>query len=148
MQKPQQSSPHRAAPGYRGGELKTQLQKSLAARLTWIVFGWACFALGVIGAFLPLLPTVPLMLLAAFCFARGSDRLHQWLIEHPNFGGPIRDWIEHRAIGRDAKRWALVAISASFLVSYLLDFGWHTLAVQAVTLGAVTAFILTRPTAP
>jgi len=117
-------------------------------RVMWMAGGWTSFGLGVVGAVLPLLPTVPFMLLAAFCFARGSERIHVWLVEHPSFGGPIRDWYEHGAIGRDAKKWALVAIGASFVMSLALGVGWHVLTVQATTLGAVTAFILTRPDSP
>ena len=117
-------------------------------RTLWMAGGWTSFGLGTVGAVLPLLPTVPFMLLAAFCFARGSEDVHQWLMEHPRFGGPIRDWLEHGAIGRDAKRWAMVAIGMSFVISLMLGVHWHVLAVQATTLGAVTLFILTRPDKP
>lgn len=117
-------------------------------RLLWMAGGWTSFGLGVAGAALPLLPTVPFMLLAAFCFARGSERFHLWLLDHPRFGGPIRDWMEHGAISRDSKRWGLAAIGVSFVLSFMLNFGWHVLAVQAVTLGAVTLFILSRPDGP
>lgn len=117
-------------------------------RTLWMAAGWASFGLGLVGAVLPLMPTVPFMLLAAFCFARGSERAHAWLVGHPRFGPAIRDWSEHRAIGRDAKRWALVAIGMSFVMSLMLDVSWKVLAVQAVTLGAVTVFILTRPDSP
>lgn len=64
----------------------------------WVIFGWIFFILGVIGAFLPLLPTTPFLLLSAFCFNRGSPHFHSWLITHKYFGPPIRDWQEHRAI--------------------------------------------------
>ena len=58
-------------------------------RTLWTLAGFFCFGLGFIGAFLPLLPTVPFMLLAAYCFARGSERFHEWLITHPTFGPPV-----------------------------------------------------------
>ena len=117
-------------------------------RMFWMAAGWSSFGLGFAGAFLPLLPTVPFMLLAAFCFARGSERVHDWLVTHPRFGPAIQDWSEHRAISRDAKRWAMAAIGASFVISFMMNFGWEVLTVQAVTLGAVTVFILTRPDRP
>lgn len=117
-------------------------------RVIWMAGGWASFGAGVVGAVLPLVPTVPFMLLAAFCFARGSARVHDWLLAHPRFGASIRDWREHRAIGREAKRWALLAILASFTASVVLGFGTAVLLVQAATLGCVAAFILTRPDGP
>src|SRR6056297_1812215 len=111
-------------------------------RFLWATLGLLCVGLGMLGVVLPLLPTVPFMLLAAFCFARGSERVHDWLVTHPRFGPAIQDWSEHRAISRDAKRWAMAAIGASFVISFMMNFGWEILAVQAVTLGAVTVFIL------
>ncbi len=117
-------------------------------RYLWLAAGWTSFGAGVVGAALPLVPTVPFMLLAAFCFARGSDRVHAWLLAHRRFGPAIRDWQEHGAIGRDAKRYAIVAILASFTLSFILDVGWRVVLVQAAVLGAVTLFILTRPDRP
>jgi uncharacterized membrane protein YbaN (DUF454 family) len=106
------------------------------------------FAIGVVGAFLPFLPTVIFMLAAAFCFARGSQRLHDWLLQHPQFGPAIIDWQRHGAIRRPAKRMAMVAIALSFAVSVALGFGVWVLGVQALVLGAVSVFILTRPDGP
>lgn len=100
------------------------------------------------GAALPLLPTVPFMLLAAFCFARGSEKVHRWLVFHPRFGPAIRDWRAHGAISRDGKRWAVVGILASFTVSFILDVSPTILAVQAATLGCVAWFVLSRPEGP
>jgi len=59
-------------------------------RILLLIAGVVSLVVGIIGVFLPLLPTVPLVLLAAFCFARSSERLHQWLIHHRYFG-PILD---------------------------------------------------------
>ncbi|MFP1643532.1 YbaN family protein [Pontitalea aquivivens] len=114
-------------------------------RILWLIAGLVCFALGVIGAFLPLLPTVPLMLLAAFCFARSSERLHNWLLSHPRFGPAIIDWSERRSIARPAKWAASVSILAAFALSVAFGVGTKILAVQATTLIAVAAFIWSRP---
>jgi uncharacterized membrane protein YbaN (DUF454 family) len=69
---------------------------------TWcglmIAFGWLSLALGFVGIFLPLLPTTPFVLLAAFFFSKGSKRLHRWLREHPRFGRYVRDWEEEQVI--------------------------------------------------
>ncbi len=75
-------------------------------RMFWTGIGSACLALGVIGIVLPILPTTPFVLLAAFAFARGSPRLRHWLETDPRFGPPIRDWERHGAIAPRAKRLA------------------------------------------
>lgn len=121
---------------------------SRAFRHLWTAAGLLSFALGVIGAVLPLLPTVPLMLLAAFCFARGSESFHRWLVHHPRFGPAIRDWQAHGAISRRAKGAAVLAIALAFLASLLLGVPGRALAIQAAVLAGVLLFILTRPDGP
>lgn len=105
-------------------------------------------ALGLAGTVLPLLPTTPFLILSAFCFARSSERLHDWLVWHPVFGPSIRDWRDHGAISRRAKVMAMIAIGLAFAISVLMGFGWPVLAVQAVVLAGVVTFLLTRPDAP
>ena len=117
-------------------------------RMLWNIAGLTLFAIGVAGAFLPFLPTVVFMLAAAFCFARGSQRLHYWLLNHPRFGPAIQDWQRHGAIRRPAKRMAMVAIALSFALSVGLGVANWVLAVQAMALGGVSVFILTRPQGP
>lgn len=116
-------------------------------RTLWFTLGVSALILGTVGAFVPLLPTVPFLLLAAFGFARSSERLHHWLLSHPRFGPPISDWRERGAIGRGAKRLGAVSILATFALSVLLGVGPWLLALQVATLGAVSAFIWTRPNA-
>ena len=117
-------------------------------RTLWTLAGWFCFALGFIGAFLPLLPTVPFMLLAAYCFGRGSERFHEWLITHPTFGPPILDWMEHGTISRRSKRAAGVAILLAFVISLVLGVRPAILAIQAVVLIGVAIFIFSRREGP
>ena len=114
-------------------------------RLIWITAGGAALGLALVGIVLPLLPTVPFLLLAAFCFARGSTRAHDWLVEHPRFGPPIRAWREEGAISRRGKGAALVAMAASLVLSLALGVGAAIVAVQAAVLACVAAFIATRP---
>ncbi|MGI9520550.1 MAG: YbaN family protein [Hyphomicrobiaceae bacterium] len=97
---------------------------------------------------LPLLPTTPFLLLAAFCFQRGSPRLHRWLISHPRFGPPLRDWQMHGAIDRSAKRGAVMAICLVFFISCLAGFDELVLGIQAAVLAGVVVFILSRPVPP
>lgn len=104
-----------------------------------------CVALGVIGAALPLLPTVPFLLLAAFCFARSSPRLHDRLLAHPRFGPPIRDWRAQGAISRRAKWIATVSMSCAFAGAAVFGAPLWALCVQVLALGGAGIFVWTRP---
>ncbi|MCB1410104.1 MAG: YbaN family protein [Rhodobacter sp.] len=114
-------------------------------RIFWILAGGLALAIGVAGIVLPLVPTTPLLLLAAFCFARSSPRLEMWLVEHPRLGPPIRDWRAEGAISRRAKGLALVAMGAAFGLSLILGVPARVLWIQAAVLGAVAIFLLSRP---
>ncbi|WP_170334293.1 YbaN family protein [Ruegeria arenilitoris] len=111
----------------------------------WAILGLICVGLAMVGVVLPLLPTVPFLLLAAFFFARSSSRLHNWLITHPSFGPLIVDWQSSGAIRPRAKKAATVSIAAVFGLSLLLALPSHVLIIQAVVLSAVMIFIWTRP---
>jgi hypothetical protein len=116
-------------------------------RIVWAFCGILSVCFGALGVFLPLLPTVPFMLLAAFCFARSSPQLHHWLINHPVFGPPIMDWQERGAIARRGKIAATVSVAAVFGLSIVLGVSLGLLAVQASVLGGVLVFIWSRPAA-
>lgn len=83
-------------------------------RAIYLISGLLALALGVAGAFLPLLPTTPFVLLAAFCFSRSSERMHDWLMNRSPFGPLIRQWQEQRSIPPKARRRALLVMAASF----------------------------------
>lgn len=114
-------------------------------RALWLLLGGTAFALGAVGIFLPLLPTVPFLLLAAFAFAKSSERLHGWLLSHRIFGPPIEDWQNRGAIRRKAKWMATASILATFLITLALGVRAEILGIQAATLLAVAIFIWTRP---
>jgi uncharacterized membrane protein YbaN (DUF454 family) len=78
-----------------------------------VAVGGLSVALGTLGIFLPLLPTTPLLLLAAACFARSSDRFHHWLLHHPVLGRCIRDYMEHRGLSLRTKLVGIGALWAS-----------------------------------
>src|SRR5688572_4601441 len=88
----------------------------VAVNWSWFynMAGGTCVGLAFLGVFLPLLPTTPFLLLAVFCFSRGSPRLHSWLLQHRTFGPLINDWREHRRIHPQAKR--MVSILIIFLL--------------------------------
>lgn len=114
-------------------------------RLFWLFGGLLSLATGIVGIVVPLLPTTPFVLLAAYCFARSSPRLHGWLADHPRFGPAIRDWDRNGAIHPRAKRLAVGMMAATFALSLILGLKWWVLLIQAVTLGGGATFVLTRP---
>jgi uncharacterized membrane protein YbaN (DUF454 family) len=86
----------------------------------YLIVGLLSLLLGVIGIVVPLLPTVPFILLAAFCFARSSERLHQWLMTHPWFAEALNNWQTKRALNRTLKRRAMIMTTLSFAISITL----------------------------
>lgn len=114
-------------------------------RFVWLILGLICVGLAVIGIVLPLLPTVPFLLLAAFFFARSSERLHHWLLSHRTFGPFINDWNQSGAIRPKAKRLATLSVIAVLGVSILLKVSVIVIIIQCVTLSLVMLFIWTRP---
>ncbi|MDF1776381.1 MAG: YbaN family protein [Rhizobiaceae bacterium] len=117
-------------------------------RLFCLLAGCLSVTAGFVGILLPLLPTTPFLLLAAFCFARGSKRLHDWLVGHPRLGPPIDDWQTHGAISRRARKLAVASIIGVFAASLLLGVPTRIIIIQLVVLSAVSLFILTRPLPP
>ena len=118
------------------------------ARLLWFALGLSALALGALGTVLPLLPTTPFVLLAAFAFARSSQRLHDWLLAHRVFGSLIHDWRAHGAIGRRAKILGLISIAAVLLLSVAMNTPPWILGIQVVVLGLSATFIASRPSPP
>lgn len=99
--------------------------RPLWQRVLWCAAGTLALAAGIVGIFLPLLPTTPFVLLAAFCFSRGSARLEAWLLAHPRLGPPIAAWRTHRALPLRAKQLAWVMMAAGSAVSaWLLPLRW------------------------
>jgi uncharacterized membrane protein YbaN (DUF454 family) len=121
---------------------------SHAKRIALILIGLVSLALGAIGVFLPLLPTTPFVLVSAIAFAKSSDRLHQWLVDHDLFGPLIANWREHGAISRRTKVISVLSMIAILVISTLLAVPTHVIVIQAVVLSCSAVFILTRPLPP
>jgi uncharacterized membrane protein YbaN (DUF454 family) len=119
-----------------------------AKRIVLIVVGFLCLALGGLGIVVPLLPTTPLVLVAAFAFANSSETLHQWLLDHRVFGPLIDNWRRHGAISRTAKTMSVLSMLAILVISWLMGVAAVVIGVQAVVLACAAAFILTRPSLP
>jgi hypothetical protein len=104
-----------------------------------VVCGTVALVLGIVGAFVPVWPTTPFLLLAAACYARSSERLYGWLLDHRVFGSDIRDYRERRGMQRRAK---VVALALLWLV-----IGLSILAVDPIWLRLLLAAIATAVTA-
>jgi uncharacterized protein len=97
----------------------------LIKRRLYLAAGWASVGLGTVGIFLPILPTVPFMILAAFCFARSSPALEAKLLNHPRYGPHLVAWREKGIVSRRAKLSATAAFAASIAIGFLaLSLPW------------------------
>ena len=117
-------------------------------RLFWLMVGILATGCGIAGIVLPLVPTTPFLLLAAYAFARSSPALHVWLLSHPRLGPPIRSWRAHGAINRRTKVLAGAMMLATLGGSALAGVSAWVLTVQAVVLTLVAMFLFSRPEGP
>lgn len=117
-------------------------------RTLWLLLGFTSVGAGAIGAVLPLIPTTPFLLVAAFAFARSSPDLHRRLLAHPQFGPIIDNWRRYGAIDRRSKIFAVLMMAAALALSAILHAPLLLLLVQTIILAASATFILTRPGAP
>lgn len=118
--------------------------RGLRIALTGI--GLCCTALAVLGIFVPLLPTVPLLLLAAACFARSSENFHNWLLNHPQLGPMIRGYLDGQGIPLRAKITAITLIWISIPVSvfFFIPHLWVKIFPIAIGL-CITIYLLRLP---
>ncbi|MCW1876071.1 DUF454 family protein [Erwinia sp. INIA-01] len=102
-------------------------------RYILLILGWLAMVLATLGAVLPLLPTTPFLLLAAWCFARSSPRFHHWLLYRSVFGRYLRHWQQHRAMPPGAKSRAIVFILLTFAFSlWMVKILWVRLMLLAI----------------
>lgn len=117
-------------------------------RWAWWLLAYVSLGVGIIGIFVPGLPTVEFVLLSAFAAARGSERLHGWLLAHPRFGPMIRDWQAHGAVSRRAKWLSLAMMAASSVVMFMAVpkawMAWLGTGIMAL----VASWLWTRPEPP
>lgn len=111
------------------------------------ILGLISLSLGILGAFVPVLPTTPFLLLAAFLFLRGNKRLYEWLMNHPRMGAYISNFVEHKAIPLRVKivsistLWVTLLYCAIFVAEH-----WALRALFILIAVCVTVHILSYKT--
>lgn len=116
-------------------------------RRVWYALGLLAAGLGIVGIALPVMPTVPFLLLAAAAFARSSPALERRILDHPTYGPSVRAWRETGAISRAAKIWAVLAMATGVGFSAFAGMPSWVLAAQATVCIAIAAYVVTRPEA-
>lgn len=117
-------------------------------RVVLLVVGSFALGLGVIGIFLPVLPTTPFLLVAAACYARASTRLYEWLLGQPSLGPIIGEWRRSRALPAGVKTRALVVVVITFALSIVLVDAFVLRVVLVVTAAVLLVFLYRLPVAP
>ena len=122
-------------------------------RWAWWLLAYASLGTGIVGIFVPGLPTTVFILIAAYAASRGSDRLHRYLLEHPRFGPMIRNWQDSGAVSRRAK-WAATGTMlacAAILLAIMLSTGshrWWMAALPIACMAVVAIWLWLRPEPP
>lgn len=114
-------------------------------RAIYLVIGLICVGLGVVGMFLPVLPTTPFLLVSAWAFAKSSARLERWLLEHPRLGPRVRAWREHRVIPLPVKLTAWGSMIASLAIMYVTTRNWLVIAISASVMAVGAIYIALQP---
>lgn len=120
-------------------EARLDLSRSPIMRAVFIGLGFVFLALGLVGVFLPILPTTPFVLLAAACFARGSRRFYRRLLNNAYFGSYIRAWYLDRVIPLRAKIAATTALAITIPVSIIF---FIPVPIAKVIVGLIAAGVL------
>jgi uncharacterized membrane protein YbaN (DUF454 family) len=114
----------------------------------WRGLGLVSTGLALVGAVLPLVPTTPFLLVAAWAAARSSPELHAWILDHPRFGPLLRDWQEHRALRPRTKIVALLLLAASWLIMMATVEPPLARIIASAIMLIVAVFLATRPSGP
>lgn len=120
---------------------------STIKKILLIIAGWLSVILAIIGIVLPLLPTTPFLLLAAFCFSKSSERFHDWLLNHRWFGDYIRNFQSGRGMTFKAKVstifliWLSIGASVTFFVPI-----WWVKVMLLLIAALVSIYLASRPT--
>lgn len=114
----------------------------------YLAIGWVSLLLGLVGLALPVMPTVPFVLVAFWAFSQSSPRLSRRLLANPHFGPTLRNWLRYNAIPRRVKLLTTLMMAGGCVMSWSLGVPPWALAAQVAICAAVAAYILTRPDPP
>lgn len=134
--------------GARFHKLKTNKGSGALSRgkkIVWFVVGVVALFLGGLGVFLPILPTTPFVIVAAFAFGKSIPAWRRWLVNNKTFGPIIRDWEETGAIAPRYKAMATIMMFAALALSFYLSIKPVIIIVQALCMLVAFGFIITRP---
>ena len=122
--------------------------RNLVPRLVWLIIGLGAIAVAGLAVVLPLLPTTPFVLLALWCFARSSQRFHDWLYGHPRFGALARNWRNYGVVPFRAKLLSVAMMSLSLGIMIHNEVDWRIVVVVGAVLVVVASWLVSRPSRP
>ena len=121
------------------------MTRSTRFRWAWWLLAYVSLGIGIVGIFVPGLPTTVFVLISAWAASRGSERLHRWLLAHRQFGPMIRDWEREGAVSRRAKRLAIGMMALCAVVMFLTAPRWWMAAIGTTIMGIVAIWLWRRP---
>ena len=127
-------------------QMRDKATRYSSTRHLYLLLGWSFFGVGAVGVVIPGLPTTLFMLLALWAFSKSSQRFHDWLYAHPNFGPPLQQWRSYRVIPLKAKLLSvtMMALSLTYLFFFTTINTWVLLLIALIMLYGA-AFILSKP---
>lgn len=118
-------------------------------KLLYLTLGLALVAIGIVGIFLPLLPTTIFFILAAGCFAKSNPKLENWILTHPKIGPSVIQWQQHKVIPLRAKFFAFTGITFGYLMFLRISHPTLLLAIAvALMMSAIALYVGSRPSKP
>ena len=119
-----------------------------AARVGYLAIGLVCVGLGVMGAFLPVLPTTPFLLISLWAFSKSSVRLETWLLNHKRFGPRLVAWRTDRVIPLPAKLAAWGSMIASLTLMIVIGRPWWQVALAGSVMAIGATYVASKPSRP
>jgi len=124
---------------------KGSAKRSKGVRLAFLIGGHISLGLAAVGVVLPVMPATVFLLIAAFCYARGSEKFYDWLLGHKWFGPPIKDWQRSKAMTVKSKVVAIISVVAGVSVSmFLIKTPWMRIVLGVVVVGVIVTVLLIK----
>ncbi len=125
-----------------------QLDQTVPAsetRIGYLVVAYVATGLGVLGVFIPLLPTTPFLLVAVWAGSKGSQRVHDWIYAQPRFARLLNDWHDQGAVPLSAKLLASAMMLASWTFLIYFEYHWGVVLFSTLLFIGLSIFLWTRP---